>query len=149
MRSVELAKVALASEGLRLRRMARRQAMRVAYGAGAAVFGLAVFMVLHFVIYIVLTQWLSPLLAAVIILVLDLVGAGVLAAIALRNVPDTVEVEAREIRVQSLIELRRSLTAMGVAAELGGAMFRSRTQAGFSRGMATMVAEMISRVIGR
>ena len=112
-------------------------------------FGLAVLMVLHFVIYIVLTQWLSPLLAAVIILVLDLVGAGVLAAIALRNVPDTVEVEAREIRVQSLIELRRSLTAMGVAAELGGAMFRSRTRAGFSRGMATMVAEMISRVIGR
>ena len=149
MRSVELAKVALASEGLRLRRMARRQAMRVAYGAGAVVFGLAVFMVLHFVIYIVLTQWLSPLLAAVIILVFDLVGAGVLAAIALRNVPDTVEVEAREIRVQSLIELRRSMTAMGVAAELGGAMFRSRTRAGFSRGMATMVAEMISRVIGR
>ena len=56
MRSVELAKVALASEGLRLRRMARRQALRVAYGAGAAVFGIAMLVVLHFVIYLLLLK---------------------------------------------------------------------------------------------
>lgn len=149
MRSVELAKVALASEGLRLRRLVRRQALRVAFGAGAAVFGIAVLVVLHFVIYLALTRWMSPLLSAVIVLVLDLIGVGVLAAMALRSVPDTVEAEARAIRVQSLIELRRSLTAMGMAAELGGAMFRSRTRAGFSRSMATMVAEAVSRVIGR
>ena len=149
MRSVELAKVALASEGLRLRRMARRQALRVAYGAGAAVFGIAMLVVLHFVIYLLLLKLVSPVLAAVIVLILDLVVAGVLGSMAIRSVPDAVEEEARMIRAQSLIELRRSLTAMGMAAELGGAVFRSRTRAGFSRTMATMVAETISRVIGR
>lgn len=149
MRSVELAKVALASEGLRLRRLARRQALRVAYGAGAAVFGIAMLVVLHFVVYLLLVQLVSPVLSAVIVLVLDLVVAGILGGMAFRNVPDTIEAEARAIRVQSLIELRRSLTAMGMAAELGGAVFRSRTRAGFSRAIATMVAESISRVIGR
>lgn len=149
MRSVELTKVAVAAEGLRLRRFARRQALRVAFGAAAAVFGIAVLVVLHFVIYLVLNIWLSPLLSAVIVLVLDLIGAGVFGAFAVRSAPDTVEAEAREVRAQALIELRRSLTAMGMAAELGGALFRSRARAGVRRGIATAVAEAVSRVIGR
>ena len=112
-------------------------------------FGIAMLVMLHFVIYLLLVQWLSPVLSAVIVLILDLIVAGILGGMAFRSVPGTVEAEARAIRVQSLIELRRSLTAMGMAAELGGAVFRSRTRTGFSRTMATMVAEAISRVIGR
>ena len=149
MRSVELAKVAVASEGLRLRRFARRQALRVAYGAVAAVFALATLVVLHFVIYLALLHLVSPIWAAVIVFVLDLIVAGIFGGMAFNSAPDTVEVEAREVRAQALIELRRSLTAMGMAAELGGALFRTRARSGVRRGMATMVAEMLTRVVGR
>lgn len=149
MRSVELAKVAVAAEGLHLRRFARRQAMRVAYGAGAAVFGLAALVVLHFAIYIVLARWLGPIWAVFIVLLLDAVGAGVLGALAFSGKPDAVEQEARDVRAQALIELRRSLTAMSLAAEVGGAVLRRRARTEARRSMAGTVAMLVSRLIGR
>ena len=149
MRTVELAKVAVAAEALRLRRIARRQAMRGAYGAGAAVFGIAVLIVLHIVIYQILRIWLSPLVSSILVLVLDGAIAGVLGYLALQNTPDSVELEARQIKAQAIAEMKRSLTLMTMAAEVGGLVLRNRTRTGMKRGMAQVAAEMVSRLVGR
>ncbi len=149
MRTVELAKVATAAEALRLRRIARRQAFRAVYGAGAAVFAIAVLIVLHFLIYVILNRWLSPLLSVLIVLVLDLAVAGVLGFMAVRSPPDAVEVEAKQIRTQALHELKRSLTVMGMAAEVTGLVLRSGARSGVRRSVATIAAEMASRLVGR
>lgn len=149
MRTVELTKVAVASEGLRLRRFARRQALRVAFGVGAAVFALFALGVLHFTIFIVIERWLGPIGSVLVVLALDVIGAGVLGAMAFSSKPDTVEQEARDVRAQALIELRRSLTTMGMAAEVGGVLLRRRARSGVRRGIAAGAAELVSRVIGR
>ena len=60
MRAVELAKVAAAAEALRLRRLARRQAIRAGLGAGAAIFGIAVFVLLHVLAYDLLLAVVRP-----------------------------------------------------------------------------------------
>ena len=122
MRTVELTRVAVASEGLRLRR---------------------------FAVFIVLERWLGPIPSVLIVLALDVIGAGVLGAMALSSKPDAVEQEAREVRAQALIELRRSMTTMALAAEVGGALLRRRARTGVRNGVATGVAHFVSRLIGR
>ena len=118
MRTVELAKAAAQAEKLRLQRIATRKGMRVAYYAGAGVFGIAALVLLHVVAYHAMVPALSPLAASAIILVVDLVLAGVLAFLGGRDAPDDIEVQARMIRDQALTELRSSLT---LAALLGPA----------------------------
>ena len=76
MRAVELGKVAAAAEALRLRRLTQRQVMRGAYGAVAAVFAIAVFVLLHVIAYDLLLMVLSPLVSCVVLLVFDLIVAG-------------------------------------------------------------------------
>lgn len=149
MRTVELARVALAAEGLYLRRVARRQAWRGAFAIAAAIFGVLMLAVLHIVLFEVALLWLSPLLSAVAVLVLDLIITGILAALAIRGTPDAVESEAKLIRMQAMAELTRSLTSMGMAAELAGLMFRTGARRGVRRGAATVAAEIASRFIGR
>lgn len=149
MRTVELARVALAAEGLYLRRVARRQALRGAFAVAAAIFAVLMLAVLHIVLYQLARLWLSPLLSAVVVFVLDIVVTGILATLALRGAPDPVETEARQIRVQAVAELRASLTAMGMAAEMAGLLMRSKVRSGARRGVATAVAEVASRLVGR
>ena len=149
MRTVELAKIATAAEALRLRRIARRQAFRAAYGAGAVVFALAVLIVLHFLIYVVLNHWLSPIPSVLIVLVIDLIAAGALGYLALKSPPDSIETEARQIRTQAMLELKRSLTVMGMAAEVTGLALRTGATRGARRGLATVAAELATRLMGR
>lgn len=124
MRTVELAKVAAAAEALRLRRIAHRQGMRAAYGAGAAVFGIAVFVLLHVVAYHLMVPRFTPLTASLILLAFDVVVAGVLAYFAMGNVPDPIEHEALAIRQQAVVEMRKSMTLMSLAGELAGNALR-------------------------
>ena len=125
MRSVELAKVAASAEALRLRRMARRQGMRAAYGAGAAVFAIGVLVLLHVVIYHVLTPaYVTPLIASLILLVLDLVVAGVFGLMAKSDKPDAIEEEALVVRKQAVVEMRKSMTIMALAGETAGLVLR-------------------------
>lgn len=149
MRTVELARVAVAAESLYLRRVARRQAMRGAFAIAAAVFALLLLGVLHVVIYLTARLYLSPLWSATVVLAVDLVIVTILAVLAMRGVPDSVEVEAKQIREQAVAELKRSLTAMGMAAELAGLVFRTTARSGARRGVATAVAEVASRLLGR
>ena len=149
MRTVELAKVAVAAETIRLRRIVHRQSMRVAYAAAAAVFAMALFAVLHVLIYLILRVWLPPVLSALIVLAFDAVAAAIFGSIALRNTPDAAQWEAEQIKAQAVAEIKRSLTVMAVAAEVTGLVLRRRARTGVPRGAASVVAELVSRLVGR
>lgn len=149
MRSVELAKIAAAAEALRLRRLARRQAIRVALGVVAALFGLAAFGLLHLAAYDGLVIVVHPWLAALIVFVVDLVIAGVLAMMAINSMPDRIEREALEVRRESLAEAKRALTVMsflGSAAGLALSGGTRRALRGPKLGRLMLVADMASRV---
>jgi len=152
MRAVELAKVAAAAEALRLRRIARRQAMRAAFGAGAAVFAIAVFVLLHVVVYDLLLNALSPTVSSLILLGFDLIVAGALAFLAMRNTPDDVEREALEVRRQAVIEMKKSVTFMAIAGEVSALLIRRRARSAVTnprRSRAWLIADVASRLMTR
>lgn len=149
MRTLELAKVAAAAETLRLRRIVRRQALRAVFGAVAAVFALAALVVLHVVAWQALLLLVSPIQATLIVLAVDVAIAIALGVMAMRDVPDAVEQEAKQIRTQALIEMRSSLTMMAMAAEIAGVAMKVGAGSGMRRGVANTVAEAVSRFIGR
>jgi len=151
MRAVELAKVAAAAEALRLRRIAHRQGMRAAFGAGAAVFGIAVFVLLHVVAFYAMVPALSPLAAIVIILGVDLVVAAVLGFLAMSNTPDAIEVEAHQVRQQAVAEMRKSITLIALVGEVAGMVIRRSRSPGTGKrpGTARLAAEIGARLMAR
>lgn len=151
MRTVELAKVAASAEALRLRRVARRQGMRAAYGAGAAVFAIGVLVLLHVVAYNAMVPRLSPLVASLILLAVDVILAAVLGYLALSSKPDAVEEEAKMIRQQAVVELQKSMTVMALAGEATGLLLRRpRTVTVVKpRGTVRLAGELASRLLAR
>lgn len=152
MRAVEFAKVAAAAEALRLKRLARRQAIRAGIGVGAVVFGLAVFVLVHVLAYDGLSLLVRPWLAALILLVIDLVIAGILGSMALSSKPGRIEREALELRQQSLIEAKRAVTVMTVVGELTGLAIGQGTRRALARprrSRAGMLLDIASRVARR
>lgn len=128
MRSVELARAAAQAEALYLRRIAQRQVSRAVFGAIAAVFGIAILVMAHVLAYVLLLGYVSPPIAAVILLVLDVVVAIVFAVLARRDEPGQIEQEAKMLRDQSIAELRSSLTLMSLAASATGLVVRRRAR---------------------
>ena len=151
MRAVELAKVAANAEALRLRQLASRQGMRAGYGAVAAVFGLGVLVLVHVVLFEVLVLYVSPLVASLILLALDLVVAGICGLKALKSTPSAIEEEALAIRKQALIDLKGSVTMMALAGEAAGLVFRrGRTVTVVKpRGTVRLAGELASRLMSR
>ena len=151
MRTVELAKVAASAEALRLRRVAYRQGMRAAYGAGAGVFAIGVLVLLHLVAYNAMVPRLSPLTASLILLAFDLIVAGVFGYLALSNKPDAVEDEAKMIRQQAIIELRKSMTVVALAGEATGALLRRPRSVTVvkPRGTVRVAGELAARLLAR
>ena len=151
MRTLDLAKVAASAEALRLRRIAHRQSMRAAYGAGAAVFGIGVFVLLHVVAYDAMVPRLSPLVASLILLGFDLVVAAVLGYLAISNKPDAIEDEAKVIRQQAIIEMRRSVTTMALAGEVAGLVMRRQRSVTVvkPRGTVRLAGQLAARLLAR
>ena len=151
MRTVELAKVAASAEALRLRRIAVRQGRRAIYGVAAAVFGIAVFVLLHVVAYNAMVPAVSPLVASFILLAFDLIVAAILGYLALSNKPDAVEDEAKMIRQQAVVELRKSATMMALAGEAASLMVRRRRTVTVvkPRGTVQLAGELASRLMAR
>ena len=118
MRTARLARVAAQAEVLLLRRQLTAVARRAAFGAVAAVFTIAVLVLLHVLIVTALEQWagLSPLLSVFIVLVLDLIPAAVFGMFALGKISDPVADEARRVRDLSLEQARQSLTMAALLA---------------------------------
>lgn len=125
MRTLRLAKVAAQAEGLRLRRLVRRAVKRVAFGAVAAVFALAVLVMLHALVFLALTGFaqMLPFWAALIVFGIDAVFAGIFGLLSRGGVPDRVEVEAQQLRDNSLREMRNAgalSLALGPAGRMAG-----------------------------
>ena len=110
MRPLRLARVAAQAEGLRLRRMLMRLVRRAAYGGVAAVFALAALVVVHVLGFLALTEFAGMLgfWAALIVFGVDAVLAGLFGLLSRGNVPDRVETEARQLRDNSLREMRNA-----------------------------------------
>ena len=149
MRAVELAKVAAAAEALRLRRIARRQGLRAAFGVVAAVFAIAVLIVIHVLIWDVLAAYLTPIQSSLALLVLDALLMAVFGFLALRSTPDPIEDEARGIRQQALLEMRQSLTFMSMVGSATGLALRTGARHGVRRGATSALANLATRLVGR
>ena len=118
MRTARLARVAAQAELLLLRRQATAVARRAAFGAVAAVFAIAVLVLLHVLIVTALEQWagLSPLLSVAIVLAVDLIPTVVFGLFAAGKITDPVADEARRVRDMSLEQARQSLTLAALLA---------------------------------
>jgi hypothetical protein len=109
MRSIDLIKAAAEAEHLRLHAMFKRQARRAAFGLLAALFGLAVFVVLEALAWQVLSLFVRPLVATAILLGVNLLIAVALGFLAMRSSPSQVEREALAVRRRALESARGSL----------------------------------------
>ena len=149
MRAVELAKVAASAEALRLRRIARRQGLRAAFGAVAGVFAVAVLVVLHVVGWHLLAGHVTSVQASLILLGVDVVIMAIFGVLASRNVPDLIEQEALAIRQQAVIDMKASLTMMGMIAGVAGVALRSTAQQGVRHGATSALTSLAGRLLGR
>jgi uncharacterized membrane protein YgcG len=121
MRLISLARIAAEAEGVRLRAMARRQAMRGVWGAVAAFFGLLVVLLLHVAAVVFLALAVGFGFAALIMAGVDALLLAVFAMMALRSSPGRDEREAQAISQQARAQLASSATTLASSAEKGGA----------------------------
>ena len=109
MRSVNLLKIALEAELLRLRALFARQGRRVAFAFGALVFALAVLGLGELAGWQSLRLGVEPIPATLILLGINLVIAAIFGLLAARSSPGHTEQEALRVRRQALDAARGSL----------------------------------------
>jgi len=109
MRALRLASVAFEAERARLGLRVQREIRRVIFFAIAGVMAAAAFAMLHVIAWVAMTPGVSPLWRAIVIFAFDIVVAGVLAMIAMRNTPTRAEMEALAIRRTAVIEARNGI----------------------------------------
>src|SRR5690349_5401629 len=102
MRLVSLLRLAAQAESLRWRRLGRGYAIQAGLGAGAALFGFMLVVMLHMAIFIALARAMAPVWAALIVAGGDLVIAAILGWLAARHAHDPVAVEAERVRDDAL-----------------------------------------------
>lgn len=117
MRAFRLVSVSLEAERVLLGLQAKRFAVKAVLGLVAAVFLIAAFAMVHVLAWLALEPQLSPLARAGVILAADLVIAGILLALALRDNPSRQEIEARMLRDNAFSQARASF---GLLPMLGG-----------------------------
>ncbi|GAA0569001.1 hypothetical protein GCM10009416_04100 [Craurococcus roseus] len=103
MRLFRLLQLAAQAEMLRWKRTGRGYAIQAGLGAGAAVFGLMMLVMLHLAAMAWLTETsLGPVGAALVVAAVDLVLAGLFGFLAARGGLDPVAVEAERVRDNAL-----------------------------------------------
>lgn len=103
MRFFRLLQLAAQAETLRWKRTGRGYAIQAGFGAGAAVFGLMMLVMLHLAAFSWLAETnLGPVGAALVVAGMDLVIAAVFGVLATRNGLDPVAVEAERVRDNAL-----------------------------------------------
>ena len=106
MRLFRLLQLAAQAETLRWKRTGRGYAIQAGLGAGAAVFGLMMLVMLHLAVASWLAQTnLGPVGAALVVAAVDLVLAGLLGFLATRGGLDPVAVEAERVRDNALRQM--------------------------------------------
>ncbi len=145
MRTADLGRAAAQAEFLRIKRLIHRQMMRAVWGAVAAVFLVAVLVMIHVIAYFALVPaLLSPLLGAVAVFAFDLVVALIFGIMAMRSAPDAIEVEAKIIRDRSLYEMKQSLAIGAIVSSVSRLVFRS---SGRKSGLSMTLEALITRFL--
>jgi len=111
MRTFSLVGMAAQAEGRRLKAKASATATRVGFYAAAGVMGLAAFAMLHVLLFHAALLYFGPIVSALVVLVLDLVVAGVLVLLASRNTTPREEMEAQAVRNVALQGAAQSAVA--------------------------------------
>lgn len=109
MRSINLLKLALDAEILRLRAMVARQSRRAAFGSIALIFALAVLTLAEIAGWQGLRLRVEAIPTTLILLGINLVVAAVFGVLAARSSPGHAEQEALQVRQQALGAARGSL----------------------------------------
>ena len=109
MRSINLLRLALDAEMLRLRAMATRQGRRAAFGSVAFIFALAVLAFAEIAGWQGLRLRVEAIPTTLILLGINLVIAAVFGLLAARSSPGLAEREALKVRRQALDAVRGSL----------------------------------------
>ena len=109
MRSINLLRLALDAEMLRLRAMATRQGRRAAFGSVAFIFALAVLAFAEIAGWQGLRLRVEAIPTTLILLGINLVIAAVFGLLAARSSPGLAEREALQVRRQALDAVRGSL----------------------------------------
>ncbi|MDB5368601.1 MAG: hypothetical protein JWP20_159 [Roseomonas sp.] len=109
MRALRLASVAFEAERARLGLRVQREIRRVILLTTAGVMVAAAFAMLHVIAWIALGPALAPLWRAIAIFGFDIVIAGLLTMVAMRNRPSRAELEALSIRRTALVEARNGI----------------------------------------
>ena len=142
MRTVSLARVAAQAELLLVRRLAAVLARRAVFGAVAALFGIAVLVMLHVAALVALGEYahLMALASIGIVLAVDLAVAIIFGLLAGGKLDDPLIEEARRVRDQSIEQARQSLTLAAMLAPLA----RVVTETGLLRILLRMVGRGFS-----
>lgn len=110
MRTLNLAKVGVQAEGLRLRQLLRRTVTRLVFAMVAAVFLIAVLIAAHVAIGMALVPWVTPVQAVLIVGAGDLIIAIILGVVAGVSKPGRIEREAYEVRETARVQLVEAMT---------------------------------------
>jgi hypothetical protein len=118
MRTVRLARVAAQAEILLLRRLLAVAIRHAIFGVIAAVFAIAVLILIHVLGVLALEQYagLGPIPSVAIVLAVDLVIAALFGLLAAGKIADPVADEARRVRDTSIEQARQSLTLAALLA---------------------------------
>ncbi|WP_159349823.1 hypothetical protein [Roseomonas harenae] len=98
LRTFSLVGMAAQAEGRRLKAKANAAATRAAFYAAAGLMGVAAFVMLHVLGWYAARNSFGPITSALIVLVADLVLAGVFVFLASRNTTAREEIEAQAVR---------------------------------------------------
>jgi hypothetical protein len=127
LRPLRLARIAAEAEGLRLRYVARRTAIRAVMGLIALVFLLGALAFLHVAFWFWLRRHFESTPASLIVTGADLLIALLFGLIAARSSPGRLETEALEVRRRALENATSTLAYSTLAAQalrLGAHAFR-------------------------
>ncbi|OJY67859.1 MAG: hypothetical protein BGP12_20480 [Rhodospirillales bacterium 70-18] len=118
--------MAAQAEGLRLRRLARRVAVRAAFAAAAGVFLLAALAAVHVAVVLALACRMPPQYAVLWVAGGDVLLALILFLLARRaSRPDRLERDASALRDQALAPLRARMVALREGADVGRLLLRT------------------------
>jgi hypothetical protein len=123
MQSINLLRIAAEAELLRLRAMLARQGRRAAFGAIALVFTLGVLILVEMAVWQILSWYVAPISATLILLSLNLVIAAACGALAVWSAPDAVERDALRVRQEALDGARKAVT-VSAAVPIAGTLLR-------------------------
>ncbi len=108
MRVIELGRIVAQAEALRWRRLGRRQAMRGVMAGIGAVFAIGVLVCAHIAGAVALVPYVGALYATLIVGGVDLVLAAIFLAMAARDSPDRIELEAIAVRDEARSQLGKA-----------------------------------------